>query len=189
MLQRLKRYYQRVRERVYKKPLSLAEKCRLQFGGAVLFSLVLALLIPYFWMNKLTEKPALDAGRSIAHAIYENHFQLKSLGAENRPRLSESGVVLDESNRLVRWIRLDADGSAGIEELLSDTEKDKLETIRKDTVIPDQAWTESDKNTGGWNRYIRLVSVEENCLHCHTGEALPPAFEKNQEIGTRRRTP
>ena len=78
MLQRAKRYYQRVKERLYKKPISLAEKCRLQFGGAVLFSLILALLIPYFWMNKLTEKTALDSGRSISQALYEKHFYSKT---------------------------------------------------------------------------------------------------------------
>ena len=33
-------------------PLSLAEKCRFMFGAAVLFSLVIALLIPYIWMAR-----------------------------------------------------------------------------------------------------------------------------------------
>ena len=37
-------------------PLSLAEKCRLEFGAAIVFILALALLIPYLWMSKLTEK-------------------------------------------------------------------------------------------------------------------------------------
>ncbi|MHC4524140.1 MAG: sensor histidine kinase [Planctomycetota bacterium] len=182
MLQRLKRYYQRIKERVYKKPLSLAEKCRLQFGGAVLFSLVLALLIPYFWMNKLTEKTALDTGRSIGHALYENHFQLKTSETENNPRLSESGMVLDESDHLVRWIHFDEDLNH-VTNILSNVENDKLEIIRKDTAVSDQAWTEYHEKTGGWNRYMRLVYAEESCLHCHTGQALATAFGKNQEIG------
>ncbi|MEN8127098.1 MAG: HAMP domain-containing sensor histidine kinase [Planctomycetota bacterium] len=182
MLHRLKGYYQRVKERIYRKPLSLAEKCRLQFGGAVLFSLILALLIPYFWMNKLTEKTALDAGRSINHAVYENHFQLKTSEAEARPRLSESGTMLDKADHLVQWIRFDK-GLSHTVDTLSDAEKEKLKIIRKDTSVSDQAWTEYGKKTGEWNRYIRLVQAEESCLRCHTGEALPPAFDKNEEIG------
>jgi len=183
MLQRAKRYYQRVKERLYKKPISLAEKCRLQFGGAVLFSLILALLIPYLWMNKLTEKAALDSGRSISHAFYENHFFPKTSEAEILPRLSDSGTLLDDSDHRVQWIRIDKESNR-VADILSDVEKSKLETIREDATVSDQSWIENNNNkTGGWNHYIRLVKAEENCLRCHTGQALPPVFVKNQEIG------
>ncbi|MHC4987369.1 MAG: sensor histidine kinase [Planctomycetota bacterium] len=182
MLQRMKRYYQRVKERLYKKPISLAEKCRLQFGGAVLFSLILALLIPYFWMNKLTEKAALDSGRSISHAFYENHFYPKTSETEIPPRLSDSGTVLDDSDHRVQWIRIDEESNrAG--DILSDVEKSKLKIIREDATVSDQSWTEYNEKTGWWNHYLRLVKAEENCLRCHTGQALPPVFVKNQEIG------
>lgn len=182
MLQRAKRYYQRVKERFYRKPISLAEKCRLQFGGAVLFSLILALLIPYFWMNKLTEKTALDSGRSISHALYETHFYSKPSEAEILPRLSESGIVLDSSDRRVQWIRLGNEAER-IEEILSDAEKSKLDIIRKDSTVSEQAWTEYGEKTSAWNHYVRLVKAEENCLRCHSGQALPPAFVNNQEVG------
>ena len=59
----------RLLRRLRLKPLSLAEKCRLQFGAAVILSLIVALLIPYLWMNKLTEKTALDAGRAVADRV------------------------------------------------------------------------------------------------------------------------
>jgi len=182
MLQRAKRYYQRVKERLYKKPISLAEKCRLQFGGAVLFSLILALLVPYFWMNKLTEKTALDSGRSISQALYENHFYPKTSETEILPRLSDSGAELDDSDYRVQWIRIDKELNRTAE-VLSDIEKSKLEIIREDATVSDQSWTEYDEKTGGWNHYLRLVKAEENCLRCHTGQALPPVFVKNEEIG------
>ena len=57
-------------------PLSLAEKCRIEFGAAILFILALALLIPYLWMSKLTEKTSLDSGRAVAYTLYQHHFQL-----------------------------------------------------------------------------------------------------------------
>jgi signal transduction histidine kinase len=171
-----------VKERLYKKPISLAEKCRLQFGGAVLFSLILALLIPYFWMNKLTEKTALDSGRSIGHALYENHFYSKTPETEVLPRLSDSGAVLDDSDHRVQWIRIDNELNRAAD-ILSDVEKSKLEIIREDATVNDQSWTEYDGKTGGWNHYLRLVKAEENCLRCHTGQALPPVFVKNEEVG------
>ncbi len=180
MLQGPKRFYQHIKERLFRKSLSLAEKCRLQFGGAVLFSLVLALLIPYFWMNKLTEKSALDSGRAIGQVFYENHFKIGT--SENRPPLSESGIVLNDPNHLVKWVRLDKD-TEQIPSGLSETEMENLKLVRNSDTISDVAWTERSPQAGTQNHYLRLVRAQENCLHCHTEEGLPPAFSKNQEVG------
>lgn len=182
MLQKLKRFFQVVKQRVYRKPLTLAEKCRLQFGGAVLFSLILALLIPYFWMNKLTEKTALDSGRAISQVLYENHFNLRTSDSGSLPRLSEMGVEYSDPNQLIRWIRLD-DEKSQLSELLTETEKKWLDHLRKDLSVNDQAWTEHGSITGMQNHYLRLVRAEENCLSCHTEQTVPTAFAKNQEIG------
>ena len=182
MLQSMKRYYQYLKEKVFRKSFSLAEKCRLQFGGAVLFSLILALLIPYFWMNKLTEKTALDSGRSIGRVFYENHFKMGVSDEDNRPPLSESGIVLNDPNHLVQWIRLDKDTEQTLPGL-SDTEKEKLDLIKNSDTVNDVAWTERNQRAGTQNHYLRLVRAEESCLHCHTEEGLPPAFSKNQEVG------
>ncbi|MCD6174885.1 MAG: HAMP domain-containing histidine kinase [Planctomycetes bacterium] len=180
MLQGPKRFYQHIKERIFRKSLSLAEKCRLQFGGAVLFSLVLALLISYFWMNKLTEKSALDSGRAIGQVFYENHFKIGT--SENRPPLSESGIVLNDPNHLVQWVRLDKD-TEQIPSGLSETEMENLKLVRNSDTISDVAWTERSPQAGTQNHYLRLVRAQENCLHCHTEEGLPPAFSKNQEVG------
>ena len=182
MLQSMKRYYQYLKEKVFRKSFSLAEKCRLQFGGAVLFSLVLALLIPYFWMNKLTEKTALDSGRAISHVFYENHFEIGMSGSENRPPLLENGVVLTDPNHLVQLIRL-GDNTEEFPSALSDKQREELIFIRENDPIDDRAWTESDIQGFVQNNYLRLVRAEENCLHCHTEEGLPPAFYNHQEVG------
>ena len=182
MLQSMKRYYQYLKEKVSRKSFSLAEKCRLQFGGAVLFSLVLALLIPYLWMNKLTEKTALDSGRAIGQVFYENHFKIGMSDNENRPPLSEGGALLSDPNHLVQLIRL-GENTEEIPTGLSDDQREKLEEVRDNDTINDTAWTEHRRQVGTQNHYLRLVRAEENCLHCHTEEGLPPAFYKNQEVG------
>jgi signal transduction histidine kinase len=181
MLRYVERSYQWVKESIWRKPLSLAEKCRLQFGAAVLFSLLLALLIPYFWMNKLTEKSSLDAGRAISQAVFERHFQLKMPGEKGLPRLSEKGILLEETDQIAEWIRL---GGAGEErpETLGKIHRKKLDLLRQDTDNEDAAWMERQAGEMK-NHYLRLVRAEENCLRCHVSQGTAPAFNKNQEIG------
>ena len=58
-------------------PLSLAEKCRIAFGMAVIVVLTLALSWPYIWMGQLTKKAYLDAGRAKAEILLRQHFRLK----------------------------------------------------------------------------------------------------------------
>ena len=59
---------QRVLRFLHLTPLSLAEKCRIMFGAAVLFSLMIALLIPYIWMRQLTQKVLLDTNKARVEA-------------------------------------------------------------------------------------------------------------------------
>ena len=47
------------------KPVTVAAKCRLQFGGAVVLIIFLALLIPHYWMGKLADNAGIDLGRTI----------------------------------------------------------------------------------------------------------------------------
>jgi signal transduction histidine kinase len=181
MLRNLRRGYQWLKEGILRKPLSLAEKCRLQFGAAVLFSLILALLIPYFWMNKLTEKSSLDAGRAISQALYEKHFQFKNSGEKSLPRINENGVILLEEEHVADWIRLDGSG-ADTPASLTASHRSKIEHLRKETAVGDVAWIERDSGEMR-NRYMRLVRAEENCLRCHTAQGTATPFNKNQEIG------
>lgn len=154
----------------------------MQFGAAVLFSLVLALLIPYFWMNKLTEKSALDSGRTLGQVMYENHFQITPSAGKARPRLAESGAVLDDKDTVIQWIRLDTQPEA-IPESLTDLEKEKIDLLRKDSSSKDQAWTDRHKGAGVKHHYIRMVRAEESCLQCHFAQGSAKVFNKNQEIG------
>ena len=74
-LRHIKRRLLKVRE-IW--PLSLARKVQATFGAAVILVLALALLIPYIWMNKLTTKGLLDAGRSRSKVLLDRHFQLEA---------------------------------------------------------------------------------------------------------------
>ena len=70
-----KRLWLRILKRLRLWPISLAEKCRVTFGAAVIFILALALLLPYIWMGQLTDKASLDASRAKAETLMRRHFQ------------------------------------------------------------------------------------------------------------------
>ena len=112
MYERVRTYIDKLGRLTRLKPLSLADKCRLQFGVAVVLSLLLALLIPYLWMGKLTEKIALDAGRAVADSMFERHLQIDGAGGKGLPMLEESGVVRSPENRAAMWIRFDGSDKA-----------------------------------------------------------------------------
>ena len=166
---------------IRRKPLSLAEKCRLQFGGAVLFSLVLALLIPYFWMNKLTDKTALDSGRAVGRAVYESHFRVGELETKGAARLNEGGSLLSEQDRVVAWIPLE-EGTEISYDFLTKDQKKRIATLRSESDVSDMAWMQ--RQFGGvMHHYVRLVRAEENCLQCHSEQGSATAYKKNQEVG------
>ena len=183
MLQRFKRILKKAWTDIRRKQLSLAEKCRLQFGAAVLFSLILALLIPYFWMNKLTEKSALDSGRAVGQAIFEQHFQLGAPEKRGLPRLSDNGTVLTESERIVSWFRIEKEGD-NLPETFTSQQSEKIQQLREDAGADDMAWTQDKSTLGIRHHYIRLVKAEEDCLKCHNEQGTATAvFNRNQEVG------
>lgn len=181
MMKRYLRWLEPLLVKARLKPLSLAEKCRLQFGAAALFSLTLALLIPYLWMGKLTEKSALDSGRAVAEMVFERHFQLDAAFETGRPRLSEEGQLRQETDSVVVWKRAGTD-MPKFEALLSESQKEKLAYLRSDTEVHDVAWIERQGGRAR-NFYVRVVPADESCLRCHNPQGTAVAFNLNQEIG------
>jgi len=162
------------------KPLSLAGKCRLQFGGAVLLIIALALSIPYLWMAKLTEKIAFDAGRAVADTVFEKHLQVERKDEKRLPMLEDTGAVRKDENHAVRWLRIDADAQVASE--LDEKQIEVLEMLKVDENRNDFAWTDVSVSPPK-NNYIRIVRATESCITCHSTEGTAGAFNKNQEIG------
>ena len=80
-------------------PLSLAEKCRLAFGAAVIFILFLALLLPYIWMGQLTKIALLDSNKARAETLLSRlHFRLKDTAQAALPQLDTAGLAADVNN-------------------------------------------------------------------------------------------
>ncbi|MEN6308166.1 MAG: ATP-binding protein [Anaerohalosphaeraceae bacterium] len=167
-------------EKLRLKPLSLAEKCRIQFGAAVVFSLILALWVPYFWMGKLTEKSALDSGRAVAQTIFEQHFRLPAHGQDALPMIDETGKIRLPEDTVAQWFRIDQEQKIPIG--LNPTLQKKLKLLQNDENVQDIGW-KSTTNGMAKNMYLHLVRAGEQCLACHNPQGSASPYNKNQEIG------
>jgi len=162
-------------------PLSLAEKCRIEFGAAIVFILALALLIPYLWMSKLTEKTSLDSGRAVAYTLYQHHFQLGDLSKGLSP-LNEKGQADTTSAPAVEWIRF---GKTD-EKLrkLTDDQRHIIKKLKDEEHEVDRYWI-TYKQRDNRSNYIRIVRASEGCTTsgCHNVNGSAAPFSRDEAIG------
>ena len=162
-------------------PLSLAEKCRVMFGAAVLFSLVIALLIPFMWMHQLTRLVLIETNKArIESVLMGFHFQLHP--TEERPELDARGAQRDPNEPGVRWIPLYQDNEPEAATLLNGTQRRLFERLREDESRTDDIrLTRIDGALV--SDYVRVFRATENCIECHNPQGLPLPFSQNEPIG------
>jgi signal transduction histidine kinase len=180
MIARVQNIYRRVIVFLHLSPLSLAEKCRLAFGAAVVLTLALALLIPYAWMRQLTRQILLDSSRARAETLVRRHFQLRGAGEASLAILDDRGNVLDPNKADMRWIRFGKDEKQ-IEEI-SAQQRQMVESLRKDDDVFDQIRFEKKKSKL-YTSYVRIFRANENCVGCHNPQGPAGAFNRNEPIG------
>lgn len=166
--------------RVQWRPLSLAEKCRLMFGGAVVLSLSLVLVFPYLWMQKLTTKGLIDISQERANLLYRFHFRLDKLAQSGLPALDPSGSVADAAGIPMQWIRFGPDPT----ENLKSIEDPHQGVIRSLLLGP----SEDDFRSARVGRvleshYYKLFRAGESCIACHNPQGAARAFSINEPIG------
>jgi len=185
-------------------PLSLAEKCRIGFGAAVLFILFIALLIPYAWMNQLTRKALLDAGKAKSDMLQNRHFQTKIVGETALPPLSSGGAVVDANSQDIIWIRFTKEmGSTGPSTSLgtvsmsnrsprkesekqvphlSAEQRKMIESLRAGQGTDDGILLDK-KNDALQSCYVRVFRASDRCISCHNPQGSAGAFGRNEPIG------
>jgi len=163
-------------------PLSLAAKCRLAFGAAVVFILALALLLPYIWMGQLTKKGLLDSNKAKAEGLLLRlHFQLKDSGQTAPPPLNSTGLVMDVNNPELRWLRFTKDNQNKLTWLTEEQKKIieslKAQGARDDSIILTR------KDGALQSSYIRIFRAADSCITCHNPQGTAGAFALNEPIG------
>ena len=180
MLARIHKIYHKILVFLHLSPLSLAEKCRLAFGLAVVLTLALALLIPYAWMRQLTRQILLDASRARVETLVRRHFQLRTPGENPLVALDDAGNVMDPNKTDIRWVRFKKDDKQI--EGISAQKRLAIEALREDEEAADQIQFET-RNHKLYATYVRVFRASENCVSCHNPQGSAGAFNRNEAVG------
>jgi len=162
-------------------PLSLAEKCRITFGAAVVLVLALALLLPYIWMSQLTKKATLDAGRAKAEMLMRRHFQLKEASETALAALDNTGAVLDANDPQMQWVRFTKESEKQLE-ALTDEQKEMIESLKAKDVRDDNIML-AKKDGILYSNYVRIFRATDSCISCHNPQGSAGPFSQNEPIG------
>lgn len=162
-------------------PLSLAEKCRIAFGAAVVFILAIALLLPYFWMGQLTEKACLDAGRAMAQTLLNKHFSTEQPGKSALPPLDSTGAVMDVNNPQIRWVRFSEQGRKQLEQF-TDEQRQIIELLKADETRGDRILL-TKKDGALRSDYVKVFKATDSCISCHNPQGPSSPFSRNEPIG------
>ncbi len=175
---------QRVLRFLHLMPLSLAEKCRIMFGAAVLFSLVIALLIPYIWMRQLTKNTLLKTHRARAEAVllYSHFFQLKPSGEISVPELNEQGGAKDPNQPGIIWVGFQREQGKNDFSKLSDVQKRLLDALvasgtRDETLVLSRVNRELQSD------YVRVFHAADSCVSCHSSQGTARPFTPKEIVG------
>jgi len=163
-------------------PLSLAEKCRLAFGAAVIFILALALLLPYIWMGQLTKKGLLDANKAKAETLLLRvHFRLKDSPQAALPSLSNTGTVADVNSSEIRWVYFAKDNEEQLQQL-TEKQKQMIESLKTDEARDDDI-TLAKADGILQSSYVKIFRATDGCITCHYPQGSATAFSLNEPVG------
>jgi len=176
----LKQIWQKVLIFLHLYPLSLAGKCRLAFGAAVIFILSLALLVPYIWMVQLTKKSWLDVGRAKSETLLNEHFQLQEVCDTGLVTLDNRGNIKDVNDQPMQWVRF-SQGKIQLEQL-SEKQKQMVNELLTEEAQNDKLIFVK-KGDVTYSNYARIFRATEQCLSCHTSEGSARTFSQNEPVG------
>ncbi len=178
----LKRTWQKFLELLRLSPLSLAAKCRVAFGAAVVFVLTIALLLPYIWMGQLIKKDLLDMGRARSQALLDSHFQLQGPG-QTLPGLDTTGLVMDVNNPDMCWVRFAKDSeNVTANSELTEWASQTIEFLKTDDVRSDSILL-SKENGVLQGSYVQIIRATDRCISCHNAQGSASPFSLNEPIG------
>jgi two-component system sensor histidine kinase BarA len=172
---------QRVLRFLHLTPLSLADKCRIMFGAAVLFSLAIALLIPYIWMGQLKSKVLLDTNRARAESVlFRSHFRRASAGEIRLPELDDQGAAREPNEPGVLWVPFQKNQGRIDPARLSEAQQKLLTEAMKSSTLYHEAFALSPD---GRSHYVRLFRAMEGCIDCHSSQGAAAPFSLDELVG------
>jgi len=160
MRRQIHNIYHKILVFLHLSPLSLAKKCRIAFGAAVVFILTLALSIPYIWMGQLTKKASLDAGRAEAEVLFNQRFRLTKTGEIIPETSGDTGRATDVNNPEIRWIHFTKEGEEQLQQL-TDRQREMIEFLKYEKTRNDIILL-GGKDGVPRNSYIRIFKAADS---------------------------
>jgi two-component system, NarL family, sensor histidine kinase BarA len=169
-------------------PLSLAVKCQLMFGLAVVLTLALAVTVPYIWMQKLVRNDYLDNERARTQTLLaREHYQPGKTGGDKPVMLYENGLAADVNHPTIRWIRLNdkEDKTGEGQKQISQLPTEQQQIIKELNDQTDNTDSIEFKKADGriLSSYVRIIRASENCISCHNQQGTAVAFSPAEIIG------
>jgi signal transduction histidine kinase len=148
--------------------ISLATKCQLFFGVAVVLVICAALFVPWQRMEQLSEQPNESAARMLTDAAVRQHVDLYT-AATTRPLLLNIDALTtrpvgDDEAGYPRLISL----ARSSDPTLSRFERSSVEAFLRD---PDRRYRASLLQSANRYRYAQPLLNRGVCLRCHTPSA------------------
>ncbi|HEY0008216.1 MAG TPA: ATP-binding protein, partial [Tepidisphaeraceae bacterium] len=152
--------------------ISLATKCQIFFGFAVVLVICAALFVPWTRMEQLSDQPNESAARLLADHAVREHVD-RYLSATTRPQLLLSPPATrptaDDEALYPKLISIEKYRSANLPRF----EKRAMEKFIQD---PQRAFSTSLTNYTDRFRYAQPLHARGVCLQCHTVPTTPVAL-------------
>jgi signal transduction histidine kinase len=181
MRRQIHNIYHKILVFLHLSPLSLAAKCRITFGAAVVLVLALALSIPLIWMGQLTKMGFLDAERRKSETLLSRHFQTKEPSEAAPPALGNTGATLDPNDTEMHWIRFGKDDENELQQL-TDEQIKMIELLKAEEDRDDRIRFVKEEGALVGN-YVRIFRATDRCMTCHNPQGSASAFVRNEPIG------
>ena len=172
--------------------MSLAAKCELLFGSAVLLVIAAALLVPWQRMEQLMDQMNERTSRTIADWAESEHVLKMRLGERNSTTRPTTGPAAQAttvpstqpitsamgSNKVIaRMFLLKNPGT------LLKFEARALERFKKDPTADDVTRIQTSRDAPSTFRYARALPARQQCMPCHRAD-LPAGDADAIQAGT-----
>jgi len=151
--------------------ISLATKCQLLFGFAVVLVICAALFVPWQRMEQLTAQPNLSAARILADQIVLEHVEFE-VSAATRPSLREIGrpSTLPTGEYESRHPRLIGVGRVNDSDVTR-FENGSIRAFQRDT---DREYRGNLVSSINRYRYAHPLFARAGCIQCHAESTASP---------------
>ncbi len=166
---------------VHLSPLSLAEKCRIAFGAAILLILSLVLSILYVWMGKLTTQSYYSSERARTEILLREHFQLQNVRKDSPSPFNSTGSPADPNKSDIHWVSLQKDEQPDIKDLTK-IQRKMVAAIIKDKHIKESLEFEK-RGKLTYINYARPIRASDTSIGYHDPQVAAGTFSEGELVG------